>query len=145
MRWKDQISRRKRKAGYGSIGLSAARDQHAADLLATQVQVQTTSDESLVRLRQENNGVEAAQTDEMSPARPKREGNGNEKRKRKGKEPELVIEGDRLTNTPQMTLLVYVSMALQVSYLLQVGCVADMLGGNRTIWAIEYFSSSLRL
>lgn len=149
MRWKGKISRRRRKAGHESIGTSAAGDRPGADVLTTQgpaqaqaqvqVQVRVTSDESLVRLRQESYGAEAAQTDEMSPARPKTEGicNGEgkekDKGKGKGKDPELVIKGDRLTNTPQMILLVYVCIALQVSYLLQVGCVVGVLAGKRAI------------
>lgn len=42
------------------------------------------------------------------------------KRRRKGKEPELVIDGDMLVNTPKMIVLVYLSLGLLSAYFVQV-------------------------
>lgn len=53
------------------------------------------------------------------------------KRKAGGKAPELVIEGDKLVNTPKMLGLVYSSLALLAAYFVQVGCWTRPLSRRR--------------
>lgn len=42
------------------------------------------------------------------------------RRKKRGKDPEVLVEGDLLVNTPKMIGLVWSSLALNAAYLLQV-------------------------
>lgn len=42
------------------------------------------------------------------------------KKRRKTKDPEVLLEGDRLENTPKMVGLVWTSLVLNALYLLQV-------------------------
>ena len=42
------------------------------------------------------------------------------RKKKRGKEPEVIVEGDLLVNTPKMVALVWSSLALNAAYLAQV-------------------------
>lgn len=44
----------------------------------------------------------------------------NKKKRRNSREPEVLLEGDLLVNTPKMVGLVWSSLALNAAYLLQV-------------------------